>query len=205
MAFRCCRCLLSPSRCASPTGKAERPCSAGVLLSPGGERTRSSSGLTVDVDAGLDDARADAVVLLASYKPERMVSEQLTAWLRRRAAEGAIMGCVDTGALVFAKAGLLRRRPAAVHYEAIAGLREVYGQALFTDRLFDMDHDRCSSAGGVATFDMTLALIERFTSRQLTRRIAEILNYQPIEHERARGYSARTGRSAAQSTSCTQR
>ncbi len=97
------------------------------------------------------------------------------------------MGCVDTGALVFAKAGLLSRRPAAVHHEAVVGFREVYGDALFTDLLFDLEGDRCSSAGGVATFDMTLAVIEHLASRRLAKRVAEILNYRPIETARASG------------------
>ena len=48
--------------------------------------------------------------------------------------------------------------------------------------MFDVSGNRCSSAGGVATFDMTLALIERFNSRDLSRRVAEILTYRPTEY-----------------------
>ena len=49
------------------------------------------------------------------------------------------------------------------------------------------DGDRCSSAGGVATFDMSLAIIERFGSRRVARRVAETLNYEPLGSDRASG------------------
>ncbi len=157
------------------------------VLTPTGHPPRSSGGRRIDIDGGLDDNPADAVILLASYYPDRMISAPLIDWLRRRAATGALMGCVDTGALIFAEAGLLNRRPAAVHHEAIVGFREARGEDYFADLLFDMHGNRCSSAGGVATFDMSLAIIERFGSRRLARRVAEILNYRPLEKERASG------------------
>ena len=170
-----------------------RPVFSWRVVSPTGERPRSSSGLGLDIDGGLDDEAADAVILLASYFPDRMVSKQLIGWLRKRAASGALMGCVETGALIFAEAGLLSRRPAATHHEAIVGFREAYGEAYFSDQLYDLDQNRCSSAGGVATFDMTLAVIERFASRRLARRVAEILNYQPLETDKPLGTFGRDG------------
>ncbi len=92
------------------------------------------------------------------------------------------MGCVDTGALVFAETGLLRTAPTAVHFEALRGYREKYPGEMFVDRLFDVSANRCSSAGGVATFDMTLGLIERFNGKGLAGRVAEILTYSPSSH-----------------------
>ncbi len=183
--------LLSLSLVTEPLRVANRESRAPVfrwrVLSPDGRPVRSSSGLLISVDSELDDMPADAVILLASYHPERMVSTRLVAWLRRRAAKGAMMGCVDTGAMIFAQAGLLGHRPAAVHHEAIVGFRDAYGNAFFADKLFDLSQYRCSSAGGVVTIDMSLALIEHFVSRQLARRIAEVLNYRPVEPDRAHG------------------
>ncbi len=151
----------------------------------------SSSGHRFEVDGPLDDQLADAVILLASYSPAGMMSDQLKHWLRRRAVTGTMMGCVDTGALIFAEAGLLDRHPAAIHHEAIIGFRETYGDALFADRLFDLDGARCSSAGGVATFDMTLAVVEHFADSQLARRVAEIMNYQALPNNRTEGIFGR--------------
>ena len=151
------------------------------LLSIAGGPASSSSGLPVATVA-LDDEPADIVLLLSSYNPETALARPLLNWLSRRARAGAMMGCVDTGALVFAEAGLLRTAPVAAHFEAVHGFREKFGEAMFVDRLFTLSEKRCSSAGGVATFDMTLGLIERFGGRDLALRVAEILTYRPTEH-----------------------
>lgn len=164
-----------------------RPVFRWRILSVDGNSPKSSSGHALEVSGGLDEKPTDAVILLASYAPDRMKTDAFLSWLRRRARSGCLMGCVDTGALLFAEAGLLDRRPAAVHHEAVVAFRESRGEAFFSDRLFNMDEDRCSSAGGVVTMDMTLALISHFEDKRLARRVAEILNYRPLESDRADG------------------
>ena len=152
-----------------------------LLSTPGGEMF-SSSGIGAKTGK-LDEVNSDIVLLLSSYNPETALVRPLLAWLRRKARTGCMMGCVDTGAMIFAEAGLLSKAPAAVHFEAIRGYRETYQDQLFVDRMFDISQTRCSSAGGVATFDMTLGLIERFGSNDLAIRVAEILTYRPMEFE----------------------
>ena len=148
------------------------------VVSDGGGPRRSSSGIPIDT-AGIPEAAPDAVILLASYGPHRSATGNTLSWLRRLDRQGRLLGCVDTGALVFAKAGLLGVRPAAAHPEAIAGFHRQYPSSLFVDRMFDFSPPRFSSAGGVATLDMTLALIAHFTNARMSRRIAEILTYDP--------------------------
>ena len=152
------------------------------FLSVEGGARLSSSGIPVETEP-LDEQRAEVVLLLSAYHPEASLIPALLQWLKRRSRSDAIMGCVDTGALIFAEAGLLYRTPAAVHFEALRGYRERFSDEMFVDRLFSVDRNRCSSAGGVATFDMTLGLIERFNGKDLAMRVAEILTYRPSEHE----------------------
>ncbi|MEM9764584.1 MAG: helix-turn-helix domain-containing protein [Pseudomonadota bacterium] len=169
-------CVTEPFRVANR--ESPRPLFDWRILSVDGKAVRASNGRPVPVDGPLDKAPADIVLLLASYAPGGMASAPLLRWLRQRATTGALMGCVDTGALIFAEAGLLGRRPAAAHQEALPGFREAKGEALFADRAFDLDGDRCSAAGGVATIDMTLAIIERVGPPRLADRVAAILNHR---------------------------
>ncbi len=157
------------------------------IVSIDGEPPRSSSGISIAINGGLDNEPADAIIVVASYAPERMISPDVLGWLRRHALSGCMMGCVDTGALILSEAGLLRKHPAVVHHEALAGFVERRKEDFFMDRLFDLGGNRCSSAGGVVTIDMTLALIAHFESERLARRVAEVLNYRPLETERADG------------------
>jgi AraC family carnitine catabolism transcriptional activator len=149
------------------------------LLSVEGGNVASSSGLELSTDT-LDENRSDVVLLLSSYHPEAALVTPLLRWLKHRAQNGALMGCVDTGAFIFAQAGLLFHTPASVHFEALRGYQEQFKNRLFIDRLFDVSEQRCSSAGGVATLDMTLGLIERFSGGDLAARVAEILTYRPL-------------------------
>lgn len=136
----------------------------------------ASSGLTVEAEP-LPAKVPDAAIVLASYRPEHAATTSTLAWLRRNDRMGALIGCVDTGALVLARAGLLRRRPAAAHPEAIAGFRQQFPDSLFFDRLHDFSPPRFSSAGGVATMDMTLAMITHFENAQAARNVATVLTY----------------------------
>lgn len=154
------------------------------LVSPDGAPCRSTSGITLPVEGDLDVDHADAIMLLASYYPDRMLTASLQDWLSSWAKRGALLGCVDTGATIFAAAGLLETTPAAVHHEAIAGFRERFGARYFADQLYALEGNRCSSAGGVATFDMTLSVIAHFSTPRLSARVAEVLNYRPLDRGR---------------------
>lgn len=154
------------------------------LLSPQGAVVRSSSGIPLAVDAGLDSEPADAVIVLSSYEVEAAMEPGLLAWLRARARRGELMGCVDTAALLFARAGLLTDRSASVHFEAIHSFRQQYPREMFTDRIYDFSPPRCSSSGGVGTINMTLALITHYEHRELARRVAAVLNYVPLEDQK---------------------
>lgn len=148
------------------------------LVSVDGGAMTSSSGIDLMTGA-LDDAPADVVLLLSSYHPESAVTPPLIKWLKKRARAGVLMGCVDTGALIFARAGLLLNHPAAAHFESLPGYHNDFPESMFVDRLYDFNPPRCSSAGGVATMDMTLAMIAHFTSSALATRVTEILTYLP--------------------------
>ena len=151
---------------------------AWTIVSDRGGTLHSSSGLPLET-SHLPEAVPHAVILLASYKPDRSSTETAMTWLRKMDRSGCLLGCVDTGALVFARAGLLGVRPAAAHPEAIAGFHRQFPNSLFVDRMHDFSPPRFSSAGGVATLDMTLALIAHLTSHRISRRVAEILTYDP--------------------------
>lgn len=149
------------------------------VVSDGGGTQVSSSGLPI-ATLPLPDDIPDAVIVLASYKPESSSTPGALAWLRRLDRKGCLLGCVDTGALVFARAGLLGVRPAAAHPEAIAGFHRQFPKSLFVDRMFDFSPPRFSSAGGVSTLDMTLALISHLGSERLSGRVSRILTYDQL-------------------------
>ena len=157
------------------------------ILTIDGNPVMSSSGFTVKPDAALDKTQSQIIILLSSYNVEQTIEPALINWLRQRASHGSLMGCVDTGAYIFAKAGLLYKHPAAVHYEAISGYASEFPKSKFTDKMFYFSPSNCSSAGGVATMDMTLALINHFCGDEITQGTALILNYTPHQINETQG------------------
>ena len=138
----------------------------------------SSSGIELAGDAAYGDVHfAPVVILLSSYRPEEASSPDLSAWLRRQDRQGAMLGCIDTGAYLLAKAGLLGGRHVVAHHETLPGYEELFGEAVLLDRLFALEGRIASSAGGMATLDMMLKVIAHFANQELADRVAHVLNY----------------------------
>jgi AraC family carnitine catabolism transcriptional activator len=150
-----------------------------TIASESGGPVASSSGPAIEPGAALSDIAVSPVtIVLTAYEPEAACTPGLLAWLRRQDRQGGIIGCVDTAALVLARAGLLRGERIAVHHEVVAPFREEIGEAILLDRRFALEGRRLSSAGGVATMEMLLALIERTRGAQLAARVAHAMNFQ---------------------------
>lgn len=152
-----------------------------TIVTADGAPVLSSSGIEIAAAASPATAsRPSAVVVLTSYDPEDACAPTLLAWLRRQDRAGAVIAAADTGALLLARAGLLRDRRVAVHHEATPAYREALGEAILLDRLHAEDGSLLSSGGGTATVDMMLRLVARFRGRALADRVAFILNHRPL-------------------------
>ena len=188
--------LLSLAICTEALRVANRECLhtayAWTLVGRDGGPVTSSSGIPFQPTASIRDLGFSPVtVLFSSYEPEKAYSDALARWLRRQDRQGGIIGCVDTAALILAKAGLLAEHGASVHHEAIKPFLEEHRTAVFIDRLFAFEGNRLSSAGGMATLDMVLALIARTRGEWLADRVAEVMYYTRLPAARA---SQRGGR-----------
>lgn len=149
-----------------------------IIASESGAPVACSSGPSIAPQAALADIAVSPVTLvLTAYEPEAACTPGLLAWLRRQDRQGGLIGCVDTAALVLARAGLLRGERIAVHHEVVAPFREEIGEAVLLDRRFAFEGRRLSSAGGVATLEMLLALVEAIKGRALARRVAHAMSF----------------------------
>ena len=101
-------------------------------------------------------------------------------WVRRLDAEASLTTSVCTGALVFAKAGLLRGRPVTTHWASLDLLAtleptaEVRGESRFVD-----DGNLITSAGISAGIDMALHLVARLHSVERAREVRRGIQYDP--------------------------
>lgn len=102
----------------------------------------------------------DHVFVVAGGNPFAQATSVEDAQLRRMARHGVPLGGISGGSVVLARAGLLDGRRCTVHWEHLDALREAYPDLLLEKRLFVLDRDRATCAGGVAPLDMMHALIQ---------------------------------------------
>lgn len=99
--------------------------------------------------------------------------------IREAHERGAVLASVCTGAMLLARAGLLRGRRCITHHAAIEDLK-THGALIERERV--VDDGEIITAGGVTSgIDLALHLVERFAGAPLAETIA-----QTLEHDRRR-------------------
>ncbi|WGF88973.1 GlxA family transcriptional regulator [Marinivivus vitaminiproducens] len=152
-----------------------------LLLSGDGTPVLSSAGFLQPVDGALATAAAPATVIVCSGRDgHRFDDPKITAWLRRAAAQGAVVGSVCTGSHVLARAGLLNGYRCTIHWENLAGFSETFPEIEATGDLFTVDRNRFTCAGGTAGADMMLQRIARTHGDKLAIDVAEEMLHDTI-------------------------
>ena len=148
------------------------------LISDAGGAVRASNGMWMDVDFALDDMpKGTHYLVFGGNLPTQHVSTKLLAHLRAAARLGAVVGGVDTGAFALAKAGLSVTEGSSivVLWEAAPTFHELFPEVSIVDQIGLRGNHRIYSAGGVATLDMVLDLIEDCNGHTLADEVANAL------------------------------
>ena len=149
----------------------------------------ASNGLQVMADAAMADVNeCEALFVCAGLDAQRYGDRQTTAWLRRVARRGAVMGGLCSGTHLLVRAGLLDGYRCTVHWEDIQALSEDHPELEITANLFERDRKRITCAGGTAALDLMLHLIRLEHGADLAGRVSDQLMHQRIrdsqDHQR---------------------
>lgn len=124
--------------------------------------------------------KTDMIIVCAGHNPQSAPRKDVKNWLRTLARHGAAVGGVSTGAWVLADAGLLEGRRCAIHWENAASFSEAFPTLDVSRAVFEIDHDRFTSAGGTASMDMMLQLVARDHGPALATEIARYFQHERI-------------------------
>jgi transcriptional regulator GlxA family with amidase domain len=142
---------------------------------------RCAHGLRVIPDVAWPEVDGlDVLVLPGGNSGPLLADEGFLERVRGLARSGTLMTSVCTGALVYAKAGLLDGRPATTHWGALDALAS-YGTDVRVDReaRFVDDGDVITAAGVSAGIDMALHLVARLDSVERAREVRRYIQYDP--------------------------
>ncbi len=151
-----------------------RPVYAWAHLTIDGQPVTASCGLSVTPDLALEAASSlDVLFVCAGGNPAAFDHKPTFARLRALAAGGLAIGGMSGGSYVLARAGLLAGRRSTIHWEHIPALVEEFPDLRLERTLYVVDRDRITCAGGLAAFDMMVALIALDHGADLATRVSE--------------------------------
>jgi len=159
------------------------------IHSEDGGPVAASNGMTLLTDGPIgEDAFAPTVLVCSSFNHESHTSPRILQWLKKLAGQGVMLGGIDTGPFVLARAGLLDGYRVTLHWESIPAFRELYPGIETTTELYEIDRRRLTSSGGTATMDLMLRFIAEDHGAELATAVSEQLIHQRVrsksDHQR---------------------
>ncbi len=150
---------------------------------------RSSCELMIEPEQSLGEAKGlDLLLVCGGEHVQRYCDKSLINALRRIAQSKIQLGALCTGAYALGKSSLLSGYRCTIHWENLASFREEFPEAIVSQELFEIDRDRCTCAGGTASLDLVLNLIQRDHGTDLASAISENFLCERIRgrHDRQR-------------------
>jgi transcriptional regulator GlxA family with amidase domain len=155
-----------------------------TLASLDGGPVAASCGLALSPSVPLEQIGAtDIVFVCGGINVERAVGPELLSALRRLASRRVALGSLCTGGYALAKAGLLDKYKAVIHWENLSALREEFPRVTFSEQLFVIDRDRYTCSGGVAPLDLMLNIMKGHLGRDVAPMVSEQFILDRIRNE----------------------
>ncbi|TNF19950.1 MAG: GlxA family transcriptional regulator [Rhodobacteraceae bacterium] len=151
------------------------------VLGEGGESQTSSAGTVFKLEGDLDElGRDDVIMVCGGIEIQRATTRKLLNWLRREARKGPKVGGLCTGSYALARAGLLDGKKATIHWENHDSFAEEFEDVQLTKRVFAIDGNRITTAGGTSSIDMMLKVLADDHGPDLANAVADQMIYSSI-------------------------
>ncbi|MCF8159173.1 MAG: GlxA family transcriptional regulator [Polaromonas sp.] len=160
---------------------------AWTLVSLDGNPVAASNGLSLSPTVSIENmGPADIVFVCGGVNVEQTVTPALVATLRWLSQRHIALGSLCTGGYVLARAGLLDKYKAVIHWENMSSLQEQFPHVICSDQLFAIDRDRYTCTGGIAPLDLMLTIIKGHLGRDISPMISEQFILDRIRNDQDR-------------------
>lgn len=154
------------------------------VVSRDGAPVPLTCGVSLPADGPLAAAKgADALIVVAGYRLAEAATRQLLQDLRRLSGQFALIGGIDSGPWVLARAGLLNGYRATVHWEDLEDLAAAHPEIEVLPDRFVIDRNRVTIGGAAPALDFMLHLIRARHGAPLARQVANsfVTRAQPAQ------------------------
>ena len=125
---------------------------------------------TIDLD---QIKMLDVLLVVAGINVATYGDDVFFAWLRQASRQVDLLGSTSTGALLLAKAKLLRHKTCTIHWEYVDSFREQFPDVWMSGELYEFDGNLFTCSGGSAGLDMMLQIIADQHGYELALLVAE--------------------------------
>lgn len=167
-----------------------------TIAPPDGAPARASSGVIAPAEAAPGSTSCDLALVIAGGDPFAVRDRALFGWIRRLARAGVTLGGVSGGPVVLARAGVMAGRRMTVHWEHAERLAAEHPDLAVEQRLYLIDRDRVTCAGGAAPLDLCHALIAARQGPDFARAVSDWFLHtavRPAQDPQRAGLAARLG------------
>lgn len=139
-----------------------------------GQPVKASCGLEVTPQGSITEGcPVDTLFLCSGIEVRNVWDKHLKFLLRKFAARHFTIGALCTASYLLARAGLLDGYRCTIHWENMASVREEYPNVILSEKLFEIDRDRITCAGGSAPMDLMLEIVKRQHGNIIAEAVSE--------------------------------
>lgn len=144
-----------------------------TFLSENDQPVVDSNGIPLSPGEDITTAQAsDLAFIVAGFDASQIRQPKLCAWLVKQARTGQIVGGISNGAFLLAAAGLLNHYSATTHWEDFESFCLLFPEVRARYQRFVMDRNRICCAGGSATLDMFIELVQQDLGNEIALKIS---------------------------------
>ncbi len=166
------------------TGEQETTYFQTEIVTTDGQPVAGFNQMAIQPDRPMQDARQPDLILLPSLIPpyEAVLDRHadIVAWLREQHAQGVTLASVCSGACFLAETGVLNGRTATTHWWSAPLFRQRYPEVILKPQRMIVDEGDVLTAGGACAYiDLSLYLLERYTTPELSTLCSKALMIEP--------------------------
>ncbi|WP_284193577.1 GlxA family transcriptional regulator [Vibrio zhanjiangensis] len=140
----------------------------------------SDIGIHITPDYILSDIKTlrdnDILIVCGGYRTNLMEHARLSKLISQGCKRNAILGGIWNGAVALCQAGVLEKKPYALHPDNHAYAKERFPSCILSSDSYVDSNNIVTSSGASSTLDMMLALVEKITSQANSNAVREILS-----------------------------
>ncbi|GED72869.1 AraC family transcriptional regulator [Brevibacillus reuszeri] len=142
------------------------------------------NGLKVQPDYSFDTAPPFDLLIIPGgigAKEREIHNEHVIKWITNQMESVQLMTSVCTGALLLAKAGLLKDKMATTHWASLDRLEKEFPQVLVQREVKFVDEGNVITSGGIsAGINMSFHVVKRLLGSDVARETAKMMEYDIV-------------------------